>query len=59
MVINVAQIISKHRVAATNSNMGVALFATILLSWFGGVRYFKNIPAGLIAIAVKTLIAWG
>src|SRR5690606_4641899 len=39
--------------------IGVICFAIILLSWFGGVRYFKGIPAGLIAIAVGTLIAWG
>ncbi len=39
--------------------IGVTCFAIILLSWFGGVRYYKGIPAGLIAIAVGTLIAWG
>ena len=39
--------------------IGVVCFAIILLSWFGGVRYFKGIPAGLVAIAVCTLIAWG
>ncbi|WP_050028999.1 hypothetical protein [Verrucomicrobium sp. BvORR034] len=39
--------------------IGVVCFAIILLSWFGGVRYFKGIPAGLIAIAVGSLIAWG
>lgn len=39
--------------------IGVVCFAIILLSWFGGVRYFKGLPAGLIAIAVGTLIAWG
>ena len=39
--------------------IGVVCFAIILLSWFGGVRYFKGIPAGLVAIAVGTLIAWG
>jgi AGZA family xanthine/uracil permease-like MFS transporter len=38
--------------------IGVVCFAIILLSWFGGVRYFKGIPAGLVAIAVGTLIAW-
>ncbi|HVL01959.1 MAG TPA: hypothetical protein VM553_19215, partial [Dongiaceae bacterium] len=38
--------------------IGVICFAIILLSWFGGVRYFKGIPAGLVAIAVGTLIAW-
>ncbi len=39
--------------------IGLTCFAIILLSWFGGVRYFRGIPAGLIAIAVGTLIAWG
>jgi AGZA family xanthine/uracil permease-like MFS transporter len=38
--------------------VGVVCFAIILASWFGGVRYFKGIPAGLVAIAVGTLIAW-
>jgi adenine/guanine/hypoxanthine permease len=39
--------------------IGVVCFAVILASWFGGVRYFKGVPAGLVAIAVGTLIAWG
>src|SRR5882762_5237151 len=39
--------------------IGITCFAIILLSWFGGVKYFRGIPAGLIAIAVGTLIAWG
>lgn len=39
--------------------IGVVCFAIILLSWFGGVRYFRGIPAGLIAIGVGSLIAWG
>jgi AGZA family xanthine/uracil permease-like MFS transporter len=38
--------------------IGVTCFAIILLSWFGGVRY-GGIPAGLVAIALGTLIAWG
>jgi AGZA family xanthine/uracil permease-like MFS transporter len=33
-------------------------FAIILASWFGGVRYFRGTPAGLVAIAVGTTIAW-
>ncbi|MGC4033065.1 MAG: hypothetical protein QM754_15280 [Tepidisphaeraceae bacterium] len=37
--------------------IGLVCFAIILLSWFGGVRYGK-IPAGLVAIAAGTLIAW-
>lgn len=39
--------------------VGVVCFAIILASWFGGVRYFKGVPAGLVAIAAGTLIAWG
>ena len=39
--------------------IGLTCFAIILLSWFGGVRYFKGIPAGLVAIGVGTLMAWG
>jgi AGZA family xanthine/uracil permease-like MFS transporter len=39
--------------------IGIICFAIILVSWFGGVRYFKGIPAGLVAIAVGTIIAWG
>src|ERR1700756_1029908 len=39
--------------------IGVTCFAIILASWFGGVRYFRGVPAGLIAIAVGCVIAWG
>ncbi len=39
--------------------IGVVCFAVILASWFGGVRYFKGMPAGLVAIAVGIVIAWG
>src|ERR1700724_2657832 len=39
--------------------IGLTCFAIILVSWFGGFRYPKGIPAGLVAIAVGTLIAWG
>ena len=37
--------------------IGLTCFAIILLSWFGGVKY-RGIPAGLVAIAAGTLIAW-
>jgi len=37
--------------------IGVVCFAIILASWFGGVRY-KGVPAGLVAIAVGSAIAW-
>jgi AGZA family xanthine/uracil permease-like MFS transporter len=39
--------------------IGITCFAIILASWFGGVRYFRGVPAGLIAIAVGCAIAWG
>ena len=39
--------------------IGVVCFAVIMLSWFGGVRFFKGLPGGLIAIGVGAAIAWG
>jgi AGZA family xanthine/uracil permease-like MFS transporter len=39
--------------------IGIPCFAIILVAWFGGFRYPKGIPAGLVAIAAGLLIAWG
>jgi AGZA family xanthine/uracil permease-like MFS transporter len=39
--------------------IGLVCFAIILASWFGGVKYWKGMPAGLVAIAVGMVIAWG
>jgi AGZA family xanthine/uracil permease-like MFS transporter len=39
--------------------IGLVCFAIILVSWFGGYRYPKGIPAGLVAIAAGMIIAWG
>ena len=39
--------------------IGLVCFAIILVSWFGGVKYWKGMPAGLVAIAVGMVIAWG
>ncbi|HEY6727071.1 MAG TPA: hypothetical protein VI197_23720 [Polyangiaceae bacterium] len=39
--------------------IGITCFAIVLVAWFGKVRYPKGIPAGLVAIAVGCLIAWG
>src|ERR1700750_3131661 len=39
--------------------IGLTCFAIILVSWFGGFKYPKGIPAGLVAIIVGTAIAWG
>src|SRR6267142_1767383 len=40
-------------------HMFVVTFVVILVSWFGGYRYPKGIPAGLVAIAAGMIIAWG
>jgi AGZA family xanthine/uracil permease-like MFS transporter len=42
----------------TTPIIGVVCFAIILASWFGGVKY-RGVPAGLVAIAVGSVIAWG
>jgi AGZA family xanthine/uracil permease-like MFS transporter len=39
--------------------IGLVCFAIILVSWFGGVKYPRGIPAGLVAIAAGMIIAWG
>lgn len=39
--------------------IGLTCFAVILASWLGGVKYPKGIPAGLVAIFLGTVIAWG
>jgi adenine/guanine/hypoxanthine permease len=39
--------------------IGLTCFAIIMVSWLGGFKYPKAIPAGLVAIAVGTLLAWG
>ncbi|MBL9208235.1 MAG: hypothetical protein JNN01_24330, partial [Opitutaceae bacterium] len=39
--------------------IGLVCFVILLVSWFGGVRYFRGLPAGLVAMAVGTVIAWG
>src|SRR6187200_2716919 len=39
--------------------IGLVCFAIIIASWFGGFKYPKGIPAGLVAIAVGMIIAWG
>ncbi|MDR3415745.1 MAG: regulator [Nevskia sp.] len=38
--------------------IGIVCFSILLASWFGGVRY-RGVPAGLVAIAAGSLIAWG
>lgn len=39
--------------------IGLVCFAVILVNWFGGVRFFKGLPAGLIAILFGCAVAWG
>ena len=38
--------------------IGLVCFAIILAAWFGGVRFPGNVPGGLVAIAVGTILAW-
>ena len=39
--------------------IGLTCFAIIMVSWFGGYKYPMGIPAGLVAIIVGMIIAWG
>jgi adenine/guanine/hypoxanthine permease len=39
--------------------IGLVCFSIILLGWFGNVRFFRGLPAGLIVIVVGAAIAWG
>jgi len=39
--------------------IGIVCFAILLASWFGGMRFYKGLPAGLVAIVVGSIIAWG
>src|SRR6201988_2743432 len=39
--------------------IGLTCFAVILVAWLGGFKYPKGIPAGLVAIGVGMIIAWG
>src|SRR5438445_721129 len=39
--------------------IGIVCFAIIMVSWFGGFKYPKGIPAGLVAMSVRMIIAWG
>ncbi|MGB0370224.1 MAG: regulator [Opitutales bacterium] len=39
--------------------IGVLCFVIIMAGWFGGVKFFKGMPAGLVALLGGTAIAWG
>jgi len=39
--------------------IGLVCFAILLVNWFGGVKYFRGLPAGFIAMSVGALVAWG
>lgn len=39
--------------------IGLTCFAVILLSWFGHIRLYRGLPAGLVVIVLGTAIAWG
>ncbi|MEL6265700.1 MAG: regulator, partial [Pseudomonadota bacterium] len=40
------------------SIIGLTCLAIVLASWFGGVRYPRGLPAGLVAIVTGMAIAW-
>ena len=39
--------------------IGLVCFAVLLINWFGGVRFYRGVPAGLVALIAGTAIAWG
>ena len=39
--------------------IGLACFAILLVNWFGGVRFFRGMPAGLVALLAGAVVAWG
>ena len=41
------------------SIIGLTCLAIIMASWFGGVKYPRGLPAGLVAIVAGMVIAWG
>ena len=43
----------------TSPFIGLTCFAVIMASWFGGVKYPKSVPGGLVALLVGAAIAWG
>lgn len=38
--------------------LGIVCFGIIMVAWFGGMRYPRGIPAGLVAILVGLVVAW-
>ena len=41
------------------SIIGIVCLAIIMGGWFGQIRYPRNMPAGLVAIIVGMVLAWG
>lgn len=39
--------------------IGMVCFVILLINWLGGVRLFRGLPAGLVALLAGTVIAWG
>jgi AGZA family xanthine/uracil permease-like MFS transporter len=39
--------------------IGLLCFFILMINWLGGFKYIKGLPAGLVALLVGTVIAWG
>jgi len=39
--------------------IGLVCFAILLVNWVGGVRFYRGIPAGLVALLAGAAVAWG
>jgi AGZA family xanthine/uracil permease-like MFS transporter len=39
--------------------IGLVCLAVVLLDWFGGVRIFGRVPAGLAVLVIGAAVAWG
>jgi len=58
--VSIAFIAMRHETEIFMTSItGLTCLAIILVSWFGGVRYPRGIPARLVIIVVGTLIARG
>jgi AGZA family xanthine/uracil permease-like MFS transporter len=39
--------------------IGLLCFVILLVNWVGGVRFYRGVPAGLVALLAGSAVAWG